>query len=148
MRGLIKFGNKIYWYWLKIHKELLFEFIEKIYWKNYFKLSFIPWWNSFEKIEFQILILYLLKPMQAILQRKYFTKWFIINKVCISNTMFENKSQILVYFLWLQRTIWKTLFQFFIMQTNPFPSIRKFFLKIYFYYENWPLIVFRCCFEF
>jgi hypothetical protein len=31
--------------------------------------------------------------MQAYLPRKYFTKWFILNKVCISKTMIENEFQ-------------------------------------------------------
>jgi hypothetical protein len=31
--------------------------------------------------------------MQAILQRKYHTKWFVLNKVCITYNVFENEFQ-------------------------------------------------------
>jgi hypothetical protein len=33
----------------------------------------------------------LFKPMQACLQRKFY-KWFILNEVCITKNLFENKA--------------------------------------------------------
>jgi hypothetical protein len=35
--------------------------------------------------------------MQAFLQRNDFTKWVILNKVCISKAMFENEYQMLFH---------------------------------------------------
>jgi hypothetical protein len=56
---------------LKFHRELkllsyLKDLLEKLYQTFFYSLK-----NSFEKIKFQNTILYLFKPMQAYLQRKY-----------------------------------------------------------------------------
>jgi hypothetical protein len=39
--------------------------------------------NSIEKIRFQNTILFLFKSYASIFARKYFTKWFISNKVAL-----------------------------------------------------------------
>jgi hypothetical protein len=70
--------------------------------------------------------------MQAYLHRKVFTKWFILNKVCISKTMLENEFQNVIfikYFLWFQRIIFQTIFLFCIMQIKPFCQILQSLLK-------------------
>jgi hypothetical protein len=51
-----------------------FELFKSLIRKKQFQPSIIPWKNLIKKIRFQNAILNLFKPMQAHVQRNYFTK--------------------------------------------------------------------------
>jgi hypothetical protein len=84
--------NHVCLYWLKFHRELkLFELFKSIIRKTISNSLLFPK-ELLLRISFQFAFT---QPMQALLQRKYFTKWFISNKPCYAKSMFENKYQIL-----------------------------------------------------
>jgi hypothetical protein len=82
---LIEFsqGIKTFWVYLKALLEKLFQNLQ------------LSLERLLENGSFQSTIFHLFKSYASLFAKGIFKKWFILNKVCIVESMFENKFQTL-----------------------------------------------------